>query len=396
MSSVSSGPDEGGPLVLHVPPPFSRRNTLVMVADELARVSGGFGARSAALLATTRDVALHHGESVYVDYRSASPREGYSRSELYRDFLAARCGLPRVHVRRVFRAALPRARELHPALVLLYEGYYALPALSQWRAALPESTLLLYVHNGFSRSYSRGELARGLRHADGVALVSSALRDSLIDRLPRPPCRVEVVHNGVDTAIFTPSNATKRDASSPFVVLFAGLVAPHKGPDRLVRAVAQARRLTTRPLHLHVVGSSAYDASDALTPYELSLRASTAELGLDATFSPFVAHDELPAIYQGADLLCVPSINADPYGLVILEAMACGVPVIASGRGGTREAGGEHAIYVDPDDTDAFARAIADLADDPARAAEIGASSREWAESHSWTDTMAQLLAMAR
>ena len=122
----------------------------------------------------------------------------------------------------------------------------------------------------------------------------------------------------------------------------------------------------------------------------------TTDLGLEGIFSPFVSHDELPAIYRRADVVCVPSLNQDPYPLVILEAMACGLPVIASGRGGTREAGGEHAIYVDPDDTEAFAGAVADLANDPVKAAERGAASRRWAELHSWSDTMQRLLAMAR
>ena len=367
-----------------------------MVADELANAARNFGARSVAMFATTRDVRLENGDSVYVDYRSASPREGYSSSQLYMDFLAARVGLPRANVRRLSHVGIPSARELAPSLVLLYEGYYALPALPQWRKALPESSLLLYVHNSFSRSYSRSELARCLRCADGVAVVSTALRDSLLERLPDPPCRLEVVHNGVDTQMFSASTGARRHEGSPFTVLFAGIVAPHKGPDRLIRALARARSRTDLPLRLHVVGSSAYDASDALTPYELSLRKMTTDLGLEGIFSPFVSHDELPAIYRRADVVCVPSLNQDPYPLVILEAMACGLPVIASGRGGTREAGGEHAIYVDPDDTEAFAGAVADLANDPVKAAERGAASRRWAELHSWSDTMQRLLAMAR
>ncbi|MHB1847053.1 MAG: glycosyltransferase family 4 protein [Deltaproteobacteria bacterium] len=394
---MRQGAEQCEPVVMHVIQPFPvQGNTMVTVTSELTRAYAKQGGTSAVILTTSRELHVPNARNISVDYRMHCPKERFSGRQLYTDFAAAQIGFRRPFAGKLLLPAVRAVEQVDPDVILLYEGYYALPSLPIWREALPNTPVLLYVHTSFSRSYSRAEIRRSLGAATAAVFVSSALKRSVVKRLGASPCPMEVVENGVDVELFSPALKGSKGSANIYKVLFVGAVTPHKGVDRLVRAVAHARRHTERPVRLQVVGSSAYNAADALTEYERGLRQTASGLGVDVVFTPFVSHEDLPAVYQDADLLCMPSLNEDPYPLVILEAMACGLPVIASGRGGTREAGGEHAIYVDPDDTEAFAGAIADLANDPAKAAERGAACRRWAELHSWSDTMQRLLALAR
>jgi glycosyltransferase involved in cell wall biosynthesis len=381
--------------VMHVLQPFaSQRNTLVTVASELTRVHASAGATSYAVVSEGRDIHVDNAVPVVVDYRRNCPRESFATWQLRADFVAAMLHRPRPFMGKLFDPAVEASCPLRPDVVLVYEGFYAMTSIPLWRKALPGSRIVLYAHNGFSRSYRPFEIRRYLGSADAVACVSSMLKASLIDRLGAAPCAVEVVHNGVDTAKFAPTPRPLRDSLSAFRVLFIGTVDAHKGPDRLLRAVRAAAALTSRPLCVEVVGGSAYGGRTNLSPYEQDLRRLAASLGVDATFTPFQDRSALPDLYRSADLVAVPSLNNEPYALVILEAMACGVPVVASGRGGTKEAGGDAAIYVDPDDTDAFARVITRCADEPDALAERALLSRRWAEQHTWSATLTKLLSV--
>lgn len=370
--------------------PFcSQGSTLVTVAGELARSLGKLGGSSYATVSSNRSVEVASSTGIVVDYHAVCPREWFSRRELMVDVVVARLGLRRPHVGRLYRPAIDAAREADPSLILLYEGYYALQSLASWRDAFPGTPLVLYAHNPFARSYTSKELRRSLECVTAVACVSGALGDALSERVPSPPCPIEIVHNGVDSDRFRPS--ADRECRETFEILFVGAVRPYKGPHRLLEAVSVARKLTQRAMHVQITGSSAYDAGDSLTEYERSLRAMAAELQLDVTFSPFLPNDMLPGVYAAADVLSVPSLQ-EPYGLVILEAMACGLPVVASGRGGTREAGGDAAMYVDPDDSEAFGRLIARLAEDRAELEKRSVQGRHWALAHSWGSVMKRLL----
>jgi len=396
---VGSGePSHGGHRpagpVVHVIEPFSGPgSTLLRVLDELAHADPE--SRSVAVLSAHRTARAVHAENVLVDFHRHCPREWFTRRELLVDAAMARVGLPRHYLPRYYRPAIDAAVELQPRLILLYEGYYALTSLPLWRRALPDTPLVLYVHNPVSRTCPPGELRRVLRAADAVACVSEALRGSILERVPDPPCPVTVVHNGVDTDTFSPAPpVADRDAArQAFRLLFVGVVAPHKGPDLLLRAVAVAGERGAGPFEVHIVGSGRYDPSAPLTDYERRLRTVAHQSGLAVRFTPFVPREQLPSIYRSADLLVAPSVWPEPFSLVMLEAMACGIPVLASGRGGTREAGGDAALYVDPEDTAAFARVLADLAGAPEqqRAARVCAGLRR-AAGFSWRTTMGSLL----
>jgi glycosyltransferase involved in cell wall biosynthesis len=147
-------------------------------------------------------------------------------------------------------------------------------------------------------------------------------------------------------------------------VLTAGRLVRHKGVDKLLAAVAEAR--TRHPeIRLVVVGTG---------PEEDRLRQLAAELHLDAEFAGFVDHAEMPTRYAEADVFAFPTLD-DPFGIVLLEAAAAGLPLVASHHAGATQdliaesAGG---LIVDPADTTAFAGALSELARDPGRRSALG------------------------
>jgi glycosyltransferase involved in cell wall biosynthesis len=152
-------------------------------------------------------------------------------------------------------------------------------------------------------------------------------------------------------------------------LLAVGRLIPRKGVDLLLRAVALARA-DGAPVELTVVGSG---------PEEAQLRSLATELGLAVSWLGFVDQPGLPAIYANADAFAFPSLD-DPFGIVLLEAAAAGLPLIASPHGGATEdlvRDGENGFVVDPRDTRSFARAIACLARDLDLRARMGRAAHE-------------------
>ena len=152
-----------------------------------------------------------------------------------------------------------------------------------------------------------------------------------------------------------------------FTILTAGRLVPHKGVDRLLLAAA---RLEPRhpPIRLVVAGSG---------PESHRLRRLAEELGLhDVHFRGFVDHGDMPRLYAEADCFAFPTFD-DPFGIVLLEAAAAGLPLVASRHAGATWdliGDGEAGVIVDPADADGFAAALADLAHDPERRRRLGRS----------------------
>ncbi len=387
--------------VLHVPPPLSRQgNTLITVVAELGREELAGGDQVAVVVSHNRDAHLEGMENLVVDYTTYCPRQWFTANEVRLDTLAGRVGRRRRRTADLFLPAIEAAVAWQPDLVLLNEGVYAATSLPDWRAALPDATLVLYLHSALSRSYGRRELYRVLEAADHVVTVSNFLRSATVDRVPGLAGMIVAVPNGVDLERFSPgTTATERGDDDAFSMLFAGQIAPHKGPDRLLSALAVAATRTARPLSATIVGSSAYDAGDQLTEYERSLRelATAAErAGAAVEFIPFVERTELVELYRRASVVCMPSVFDDPFPLVALEAMACGTALVASRRGGLSELGGPAAVFIDPDDTAAFGATLAELADHPAEVEERGRLARQQLAHQTWAETNAQLVALAR
>lgn len=217
------------------------------------------------------------------------------------------------------------------------------------------------------------------------------------------PRKIWMIPEGVDTTMFRPLDQlyarTSLGMGEGLQVLFVGRIQRLKGIDLLLRAFAIVARdwRGTDPLpQLTVVGGrkgGSGPEAEELARLELL----TASLGLQdrVTFRNAVPHIELPALYSAADLVVMPS-TYESFGLVALEAMACGTPVIASKVGGLQWTvrDGETGILVDERTPEAFAQAMGKVLLDAALRGRMSRSAVEVARTYSWDGVADKILEM--
>jgi len=172
------------------------------------------------------------------------------------------------------------------------------------------------------------------------------------------------------------------------VVLFVGRIQPLKAPDLAVRALAELGR--DDALLVIVGGASGEDGNGELQRVRDLARA--LELDDRVQFVSPRPHHILSSYYRAADVVIVPS-RSESFGLVALEAAACGVPVVASAVGGLLNIvhDGVTGVLVDGREPHRFGRAIAQILDDPAGAAAMGAAAAVRAKRFTWSFTAARL-----
>jgi glycosyltransferase involved in cell wall biosynthesis len=229
------------------------------------------------------------------------------------------------------------------------------------------------------------------RSADRYVAVSRGLADRYLEA-GMPPDRIEVIPNGVDTARFRPATGDerrqlRRSLDLPVdrrVILFVGVMSVDKQPHVLLEAwlaLAPEQRRQTTLVFVGATDPRLYELQDRLIE-QLTEKLSGIEGG-DAV--RFVAPtSEIEHYYRAADLLVMPSLRE---GLpnVVLEAMACGLPVVASrlpGSTDTMIADGVNGRLLTPGDTAGFASAIGDILGNPQDAARLGAEARRTIEEH--------------
>ena len=199
---------------------------------------------------------------------------------------------------------------------------------------------------------------RSVRAADAIIINSESLRSEIHRYLKVDRSKLKLIYEAVDHDLFRPGDAAAARAhiasygvTKPFV-LFVSSLWPYKNCDGLLRAWALARsELGDR--QLAIVGK-AWDQE-----YLASLHSLAGELGIsrDVVFVGGVPLEETVRFYQAADAFVYPSHN-ETFGLPILEAMACGCPVVTSDTSAMPETAGGAAILTDPQDPASIARAI--------------------------------------
>jgi len=195
--------------------------------------------------------------------------------------------------------------------------------------------------------------------------VSGAARDEIAREMRVPAGRVAVVPNGVDAELFRPLPGRRRTPG--LIVATASADVPLKGLDPLLRAFAILR--SRRPAELVVVGRP---RPGGPTPRLLE------QLGLNGSvrFVGGVPDDELVALYAGAEVAVVPSLY-EGFSLPAVEAMACGVPLVATTAGALPEVVGDAALLVPPGDACALADKLTALLADPGLRRRLGQRGRE-------------------
>jgi glycosyltransferase involved in cell wall biosynthesis len=221
--------------------------------------------------------------------------------------------------------------------------------------------------------------ARVARALPAIVTVSHSSQRDIADQLGVDPRRMSVVPVGVDHTVFRPRvDATARPGR---IMVTTSSDVPMKGLVPLLEAVAKLA--TERPIELLVVGEPRPDGRVARTIERLGL-------GPVVTCVHGISDDELARCYGEAQVAVVPSLY-EGFSLPAIEAMACGVPVVATTGGALPEvvgADGDTALLVPPDDAGALAAAIGRLLDDPSLRARVGeAGRRRVLERFTWAAT---------
>jgi D-inositol-3-phosphate glycosyltransferase len=206
--------------------------------------------------------------------------------------------------------------------------------------------------------------------------------------------RLTVVPAGVDLDLFTPEeHGDVRDINGPgggVELLFAGRLQPLKGPDIALRTFAEVRRHRA-DVRLRIVGGSSGGAGVAMSVTSLAELARDLGVADHVTFEPALPQRDLAARLRGADLVLVPS-RSETFGLIALEAQACGTPVVAARVPGLEVVVGGGGMLVDGHDPVDHARAVLALLDDPERMASARAAALADAAASSWERTVDRLL----
>jgi len=251
----------------------------------------------------------------------------------------------------------------------------------------------------------RGE-ASVVAAADRLVANTAEEARQLIELYGADPWRVETVSPGVDLSVFSPAPSRPGSAAAvrgrlglpadAVVLVFAGRIQPLKGPDVVLRAAASLLRscpwLADRLVVVIVGGPS---GSEVGAPGRLAGLASGLGISEFVRLEPPCSQPELADWYRAADIVLVPS-HSESFGLVALEAQACGTPVVAAAVGGLRTAvrDGYSGVLVDGHDPAVWARVLKELIRAPRKLAELSRGALEHASGFGWPMTAERLISL--
>ncbi|MGN9810684.1 D-inositol-3-phosphate glycosyltransferase [Micromonospora sp. BQ11] len=346
---------------------------------------------------------------VQVRHITSGPLEGLTKEELPGQLCAFTAG--------VLRAEASRP----PGHYDLIHSHYWLSGQVGWLAKERWGVPLVHTAHTLAK-VKNAQLAAGDRpepkarvigeeqvvaEADRLVANTKVEAGDLIERYDADPTRVAVVEPGVDLDRFCPAPGDRDRArvvarrrlglpETGHVVAFVGRIQPLKAPDVLIRAVAALRdRAPALVDDLTVVVCGGPSGSGLDRPTALMELASSLGVADRVRLLPPLTGDDLPALYRAADLVAVPSYN-ESFGLVALEAQACGTPVVAAAVGGlvTAVRDGASGVLVDGHDPVDWARTLGGLLPDRARRAELARGAERHARHFSWDRTVSGLLAV--
>ncbi len=243
----------------------------------------------------------------------------------------------------------------------------------------------------------RGE-AEVVVAADRLVANSDEEARQLIGLYDADPARVCTINPGVDLSVFQPGSQQEARrrlglGSDAVVLVFAGRVQPLKAPDVVLRAAATLVRDDPSLARLTVAfigGPSGAGRADPDGLTELSAALGISDL---VRLEPPCPQPELADWYRAASIVMVPS-HSESFGLVAVEAQACGTPVVAASVGGLRTAvrNGVSGVLVDSRDPASYARAVRDLIAHPAALARLSLGARRHASRFGWGATVDRLM----
>jgi len=232
------------------------------------------------------------------------------------------------------------------------------------------------------RTFFRSAIKTSLRRAARVIVPSKATRDELIRLLDADPTRIDVAYHGVDPAAFhVPSDDEKARVRARLglgdtdYVAFLGAKEPRKNVPNLIRGWVRAAADQELPPALVIAGGSGHDDEIDMAVVEVPARLRLLRPG-------YLRYADLPGYLGGALVAAYPS-HGEGFGLPILEAMACGAPVLTTPRLSLPEVGGDAVAYTG-ESPEEIGQDLGDLLDDEARRTDLAKAGVERAKEFTW------------
>jgi glycosyltransferase involved in cell wall biosynthesis len=246
------------------------------------------------------------------------------------------------------------------------------------------------AHPPFQRWYLDCSTRYHCRVAAHIIADCQVTKDDLIRHYRAVPERITVIYAAYDAERYRPADSTARTSArarygleGPYL-LYVGTLQPRKNLSRLLEAFARLRE-TREELTLVIVGKKGW-------LYEPLFR-QVRELGLETSvfFTGYIPEDDLPLLLSGATAFVLPALY-EGFGLPVLEAMACGTPVVCSNVASLPEVAGDAALLADPLDVEDLAEAMMRIVEDTALRRELVARGLERVRTFSWERCARQTL----
>ncbi|WP_409302386.1 glycosyltransferase family 4 protein [Peribacillus sp. SCS-155] len=281
--------------------------------------------------------------------------------------------------------------------------------IAMYKHAAPGSAFVLSLHNDmFSElKICREDSLEAIKHADAITAVSEYIKRCVIGRYPHAEAKVHVLYSGVDLSLFSPpwsgyGRMLREEARKAYglreskVILFIGRLSKTKGPDILIDSLPDV--LSEHPDSVLTIVGGKWFSDNTVNEYVRSLHEKAQNYGKHVTFTGYIPQDKIPEIMAMGDLFVCSSQWHEPLARIHFEAMAAGIPIITSNRGGNPEIikhGINGLIIQEYDRSGAYAEAINQLLSNPVKAGAMAQTGRQIVEEkHQFKHVAANLAAI--
>lgn len=278
-------------------------------------------------------------------------------------------------------------------LVIFPASEYVIPKKCKIPSIIIVNTIVSNFIETTKTKYTR-QLKKGLHHCTKIIASSEYIKQDLIN-LGYSKNKIIIDHTGVNHNLFIPMVKSSDDIieispfaiKRPYFIYGTRLSNDDKKHDNLIKAFEIFKKTTNLPHRLVIAG----DFSNPEYSEKIQKLAFTSEFSSDIFLIGFFPYESLPKLYGGADACIFPSTN-EGVGMPVLEAMACGVPVLCSKKGALKEVAGNVPKYFDSDDVNEIASLMQDVVENPNLREKMISSGIERAKSFDWKKTVNKII----